>query len=124
VVLVTIDVSEERIASIIRMKRIRELETALVTANTVTSMLIRFTLMMEATRSSEMSVLTRATGHHTPEHGSLHYDMKRYVGVDVQIHVYLSTIFVGVVWTASGTPPLYPPAKEPTYALKRMLGGS
>jgi hypothetical protein len=42
------DVSEERIASIIREKRIRE-------------------LMVEAIHSSETSVLTRATWHHIPE---------------------------------------------------------
>jgi hypothetical protein len=40
----------------------------LVTAN-VSSLLILFTLMMEAIRSCEMSVLTRATWHHIPEDG-------------------------------------------------------
>jgi hypothetical protein len=52
---------EEHTASIIRVKRISELETTLA----VTS-LILFTLMMEETRSSEMSVLTRATWCHIP----------------------------------------------------------
>jgi hypothetical protein len=54
--LVRTDVSEERIASIIREIRINELETI-------------FTLMMEAKRSLEMSVPTRATGLHIAEDG-------------------------------------------------------
>jgi hypothetical protein len=54
VALVRIEVSEERIASIIMVKR-RELGN----------------LMMEEIRSSEMSVLTRATRRHSPEYGIL-----------------------------------------------------
>jgi hypothetical protein len=57
VALVRSDVSEERIASIIMVKRISEL----VTANVVPSSLILFTMMMEVIRFNEMSVLTRAT---------------------------------------------------------------
>jgi hypothetical protein len=44
----------------------------LITANDVSSSLILFTLMMEAIRSSEISVLTRKTRHHDPEDGILH----------------------------------------------------
>jgi hypothetical protein len=43
----------------------------LVTGN-VPSSLILVTLMMEAICSSEMSVLTRATWHNSPEDGTLH----------------------------------------------------
>jgi hypothetical protein len=59
VTLVRTDVSEERIASIIRVTRIRGLETrlavtssVLVTANVVPSLVILVALMMEAIRSS------------------------------------------------------------------------
>jgi hypothetical protein len=44
----------------------------LVTDNTVPSSMILFTLMMEATWSSETSVLTTATWHHVPEDDILH----------------------------------------------------
>jgi hypothetical protein len=65
--------------SIIRVKRICQLGTTLQvtsnwktasvasTANTVPSLLILFILMMEAIRSSKMSVFTRATWYHIPE---------------------------------------------------------
>jgi hypothetical protein len=45
----------------------------LVTANVIPSSLILFTPMMEAIRSSKMSVLTRTTRHHIPEDGILQY---------------------------------------------------
>jgi hypothetical protein len=67
--LVRTNVSEKRIASIIRVDRIRELgNLMLVTANIVPSSQILFTLMME-TCSSETSVLTRVIRRNMPENG-------------------------------------------------------
>jgi bacterioferritin-associated ferredoxin len=89
VTLVRTDVSEERIASIIRVKRIGELRTALavtskcsivclrnvlqllVISNVIPSSQIFVTLMMVAMRSSETSVLTRSTLRHILEDGIL-----------------------------------------------------
>jgi hypothetical protein len=71
-------VSEELIASIIKVKEISELGTTLavtsllVTANVVPSSLISFTLMMEAMSSSETLVFTRVTRRKIPEDGILH----------------------------------------------------
>jgi hypothetical protein len=60
--LVRTDVSEEHVASIITVNRIRELETALlVSSNALLSSLIHFTLMMGANSFFETFVLTRAT---------------------------------------------------------------
>jgi hypothetical protein len=88
VALVRTDVSEERIATIIRALRIGELGTTLavtsnrsaakkyyalrllVTADVVPSSQILDALMMVAIRSSETSVLTRATRRNIPEGNS------------------------------------------------------
>jgi hypothetical protein len=81
--LVRIDVSEECIASIIRVERINELgkhlgatllefRQTLVRADVVLSSLILSTLMVDAVISSETPVLTRATRRHIPEDGDLH----------------------------------------------------
>jgi hypothetical protein len=87
VALVKTDVSEEIIASIMRIKRISKLGKVssnqqlkvqlLVTANAFPSSLILFTFMMEAILSSEASVLTRAIRCNTPEEGILHINALR-----------------------------------------------
>jgi hypothetical protein len=80
-----INVTEERIASIIRLTRIGVLETTLALTNTLRSVLhllvianvvpsspILVTLMMEVILSSETSALIRATRRRIPEYGIPH----------------------------------------------------
>jgi hypothetical protein len=81
--LVKTDVSEERIASIIRLVRIGELRTSIslqcasvashcFTANVIPSSLNLVTLKIEAIISSEMSVPTKATPCNILEEGIIH----------------------------------------------------
>jgi hypothetical protein len=75
VALVGTDVSEERIASFIRVTRIGELGTTLsVTSNrsTLRSSPILVTQMMKAIRYSKTWVLTKATRRNFPEVGIRH----------------------------------------------------
>jgi hypothetical protein len=71
--LVRTDVSEERIASIIRVTGIGELRVLrmLVIVNVIPNSPIFVTLIMEAIYSSETSVLTRTTRRNLPEDGIL-----------------------------------------------------
>jgi hypothetical protein len=112
VALVRTDVSEH-IASIIRVKRISELGimlgTLLVTDNIVFSLLVLFTLMMEAISSSEMLGLTRATRRHDPEDGILHSHyreiLKSYSVIELRMvyfSVYLFKNILDVWWHTSG----------------------
>jgi hypothetical protein len=68
--LVRNDVSEESIASIIH--ELRSVLRLLVNANIVPSSQILVTLIMEEIRSSESSVLTKATLRNIPEGGIIH----------------------------------------------------
>jgi folate-dependent phosphoribosylglycinamide formyltransferase PurN len=70
VALVTTNVLEERIASIIRVTRIGELGTTLALTNNQSK--LRRNIIMEAIRSYEMSVVIRATWCYILGSGILH----------------------------------------------------
>jgi hypothetical protein len=61
------NVSKEFIASIIGLQEFATWEQTTLAVTRSQSMLIPVTLIMEATRSSETSVFTRATRRHIPE---------------------------------------------------------
>jgi hypothetical protein len=51
---------------------VRSLLQLLINTNALRNSMIRFTLMMDATRSSETSVLSKSTRRHIPGDGILH----------------------------------------------------
>jgi hypothetical protein len=71
VALVITNVTKELSASIIRVTRIGSVLRLLVTANAVSSLPILVSLIIDAIRSTETSVLTRATRPNIPEDGTL-----------------------------------------------------
>jgi hypothetical protein len=88
VALVRTDVSEELSACFIRVTRIGELGTTLVTASVVPSSPILVTLMKESLSPSETSVLARSTWCNIPKGGILHShrreNLKSYNGAPLQ----------------------------------------
>jgi hypothetical protein len=97
------DVSEELIDSIIGVTKIGELGTTsavssnqlLVTDNIASISLIVVSLMMEATRSSETSVLKRVTRRNISEDGILHSHRRenlRYLNSVLEI-----SLFQGII---------------------------
>jgi hypothetical protein len=104
VFLVRTDVSEERISSIIRVERISEhsvfprcLHQLLVTADVVPNSLIISNLMMEAIRSSETLVLTRARRHRIPEDGILHSHRRENLKSYTIVHFAFILIIIGSI---------------------------
>jgi hypothetical protein len=89
------DISEERIATIIRVTRIDELGTTLaatrsvlrllVTADGVSSSPILVTLTMEEMHSSETSLRTRATRLNIPEYCVLYYNFNSIIHIIFKI---------------------------------------
>jgi hypothetical protein len=64
----------------------------LVTANVVPSSPILVTLMMEALRSFEMSVLTRATKRHIPEDSILHSHRSGNLKSKLEVSLYIKLL--------------------------------
>jgi hypothetical protein len=68
---------------------LHSLRRLLVTASVVPSSLIFVTLLMEAIRFSETSIITRTTLYHIPEDGILHSHRRK----DLKSYIILRWIF-------------------------------
>jgi hypothetical protein len=117
VALVRIDVSGERITSIIRVTTIGELGitsavTSHRTANVIPSFLIRVILMMEAIRSSDTSVLTRAAWRHISEVDNPHSHHRE------NLKSYTKILYL----TSTGTPTVHSPGLQPIDIPTVLLG--
>jgi hypothetical protein len=74
-----------RVKGYVAIVFLRSVHRLLVTANVVPSSTILVIVIMEALRSSEMSVLTRATRRHIPDdnniHSRCHGNLKSYIAL-------------------------------------------
>jgi hypothetical protein len=100
VALARTDVSEELRASFIRVTRISELATMLVTASVVASSPILVTLMKEALSSFKRSALARATQHNIQEDAILLTSCLSITEVTTLLIGYMGLIRASILSTA------------------------
>jgi hypothetical protein len=97
------DISEEFSTSIIKLTRIGELQTTLVTVNVVSSSSILINLMTEVLNSSETSVITRTILRNISEEGILYTHsreyLKSYIPVILVAEKFLKGVFHNCAFT-------------------------